>query len=113
MNTGKYIKYRYNSTAIKITGRIIPLVKNPQIIRITGMININSPITGRRLTNPEENPRANDAINKIIPAINENLFFITKVYQMQLAWVRWWKKCELAFISFPQALPLAPGSHVL
>ena len=51
------------------------------------MININSPITGRKLASPEENPSANDAINKIIPAINENLFFIPKVYQIWLAFL--------------------------
>lgn len=76
------MKKRYNSTAIKITGRIIPLVKNPQIIKIIGMINMNSPIAGRKLASPDESPSANDVINKMIPAIKENLFFILKLYQM-------------------------------
>lgn len=74
--------YRYSSTAIKITGRTIPLVKNPQIIKATGMMSINSAIKGRKLISPEENPSMNAAINKIIPALNENLFFIPKLYQM-------------------------------
>lgn len=82
INSGKYIKERYISKTIKISGNIFPFIKKLQIIRIIDSRKNKFPTMGIKNIGPTEKLKTNDIIKKMIPEINDNIFFIVKLYHI-------------------------------